>query len=157
MYGNNQSSRNDNQRREYRPRVEWETDKEFVSPHYDDAKGGFCARVAVLKIQPAPRYSYELVWKLGDGKYTRHFNSTHLLDMDSVQAIIHDAQTYVQQQGSIAESMAKKKAEFEAKKAEEDKAKKLAKKSRHEANLARRREEDRARTAAGKSGAHRAK
>lgn len=157
MHGNKQYGSNDNRpHRDYRPRVEWETDKEFTSAHYDATKGGFCAKVSVLKVQP-PRYSYELVWKMPDGKISRHFNATHLLDMDSIQQVVYDAQTYVQQQGAIAENMLKKQAEFQAKKDAEDKEKKANKKARHEANLARRREEDRARTAAGKSGAHRAK
>ena len=152
MYGDRQqgTQRNDRFREDYRPRVEWESVKEFVSQDYDPTKGGFCAKVSVLKIRP-PRYSYELVWKLPDNKYSRHLNASYFLDRRSVDEVVNLAQNYVNEQSALAESMAKKQAEHDAQKAEQDKAKKLAKKARHETNLARRREEDRARTNAGKT------
>ena len=137
--------------------VTWEFHSEIVATDHDEAAGGVCARISILKLR-YPKYSFELGWRRAS-TFSRNFRGNY--DLKGSLEVIKKAQEFLSECDAFNQAKirlddedrrlmeAREAAELDAKK-----AKAAEKKRRHEANLAVRRVQDQQRTAASKAGKH---
>ena len=134
------------QQQQFTRDVQWMPDKDFVSPYYDSTKGGPCVFVNILPLE-FPRYSYALGWKLPDGTAKLHFQGNQIVDPILVQSLLSEAQIYIKSKVADVETMRAQREADQQRRVSEEAQRKLQKKKRYEANVATRREENRARAA----------
>ncbi len=129
----------------------WEFDKDFTGPP-DKVYGSFCVRVNVLKLD-FPRYSYYMGYippNGGPNDFKVFIQQDH--DITDHLSVIFDAVDYIKQKRVEINAERAAKMETQRLLVETEAQERDRKKKQYEANVASKRNSNRARTAAGKKG-----